>query len=395
MPMPEETYINSPLGNVVIACGGTGGHLFPGLAVGQELRQRGCSVTLMVSPKDVDQQAIQSIAGMGIVTLPAVGLSRAGFFRFLNGLWRSYRLARACFAQRPPRFVLAMGGYISAPPVIAARLCGAKTFLHESNSIPGRANRWLARWVDGAFVFFPPAAEKLAARRVEVVGMPVRPQFLEPITPGVARAAMGLAPEAPVLLVMGGSQGARKVNELMVRLVPQLRQAMPNLQVVHLTGEHDLETVRARYKALEIPAVVHAFWNEMAIALAAADVAVSRAGASSLAELAARQLPAVLIPYPSAANNHQFHNARAFVQSGAARMLPQDSATPEHLVHEILELIRNPLKRSTMQSALARWHTPAAAADMAERILHWPAADRASHVPGPKFKPQNLGPANI
>jgi UDP-N-acetylglucosamine--N-acetylmuramyl-(pentapeptide) pyrophosphoryl-undecaprenol N-acetylglucosamine transferase len=134
----------------------------------------------------------------------------------------------------------------------------------------------------------------------------------------------------------------------------------------------------------------------MALALAAADVAVSRAGASSLAELAARQLPAVLIPYPSAANNHQFHNARAFVQSGAARMLPQDSATPDHLVHEILELIRNPLKRSAMQSALAGWHAPAAAGDMAERILHGPAAaDPSSPVPGPKLKPQNLGPLNV
>src|SRR5271156_4488755 len=254
-PMPEETLKSSTRDNVVIACGGTGGHLFPGLAVGQELRQRGCTVTLMVSPKDVDQQAIQSITGMGIVTLPAVSLSRGGFLGFLGGLWRSYRLARACFAQRPPRFVLAMGGYISAPPIIAAKCCGAKTFLHESNSIPGRANRKLARWVDGAFVFFPPTAEKLAARRVEVVGMPVRPQFLEPMTPGAARAAMGLDPEAPVLLVMGGSQGARKVNELVLRFVPQLRQAMPNLQFLHLTGGHDLDVVRARYKGLNIPAV--------------------------------------------------------------------------------------------------------------------------------------------
>jgi len=363
--------------------------------VGQELRQRGCAVTLMVSPKDVDQQAIQSITGMGIVTLPAVGLSHAMFLGFTRGLWRSYRLAKACFARRPPRFVLAMGGFISAPPIIAAKRCGAKTFLHESNSIPGRANRWLARWVDGAFVFFPATAEKLAARRVEVVGMPVRPQFLEPMAPGAARAAMGLAPEAPVLLVMGGSQGAGKVNELVVRFAPQLRQAIPNLQFVHLTGHHDLDSVRARYKALDIPALVHAFWSEMALALAAADVAVSRAGASSLAELAARQLPAVLIPYPSAANNHQFHNARAFVQSGAARMLPQDSTMPGHLVREILDLIRDPLKRSAMQSALAGWHAPAAAGDMAERILHWPAkADHSSHVPGPKLKPQNLGPLN-
>jgi UDP-N-acetylglucosamine--N-acetylmuramyl-(pentapeptide) pyrophosphoryl-undecaprenol N-acetylglucosamine transferase len=396
MPMPEKTLTNSPLENVVIACGGTGGHLFPGLAVGQELRQRGCSVTLMVSPKDVDQQAIQSITGMGIVTLPAVSLSRAGFFGFMSGLWRSYRVAKACFTQRPPRFVLAMGGYISAPPIIAAKCSGAKTFLHESNSIPGRANRWLARWVDGAFVYFPPTTEKLAARRVEVVGMPVRPQFLEPMTPGAARTAMGLEPEAPVLLVMGGSQGARKVNELVMAFVPQLRQAMPNLQFVHLTGDHDLESIRARYKALNIPAVVHAFWNEMGLALAAADVAVSRAGASSLAELAARQLPAVLIPYPTAADNHQFFNARAFVQSGAARMISQDSATPDALAGEILELIRNPLKRSAMQSALADWNAPAAAGDIAERILNWPAeANHSHHVPGPKLKPQNLGPLNV
>src|ERR1039458_2450727 len=140
MPMPEETSKNRPLENVVIACGGTGGHLFPGLAVGQELRQRGCAVTLMVSPKDVDQKAIQSITGMGIVTLPAVGLSLGRLLEFTRGLSRALRVARACFAQRPPRFILGMGGYISAPPILAARRFGAKTFLHESNAIPGRAN---------------------------------------------------------------------------------------------------------------------------------------------------------------------------------------------------------------------------------------------------------------
>jgi UDP-N-acetylglucosamine--N-acetylmuramyl-(pentapeptide) pyrophosphoryl-undecaprenol N-acetylglucosamine transferase len=391
--MPDEAINNSALENVVIACGGTGGHLFPGVAVGQELRQRGCAVTLMVSPKDVDQQAIQSISGMGIVTLPAVGLSKTRLLEFTRCLWRAYRMARTCFAQR---FVLAMGGYISAPAIMAAKRCGAKTFLHESNSIPGRANRWLARWVDEVFVFFPPAAKKLAAKRVEVVGMPVRPQFLTPMPAGEARAGMGLDPRAPVLLIMGGSQGASKINEMVLGFAPQLKHAIPNLQFVHLTGERDLESVRAGYKALAIPAVVHAFWNEMGLALAAADVAVSRAGASSLAELAARQLPAVLIPYPWAANNHQFYNARAFVQSGAARMFQQDSATPEHLAHEILELIRNPLKRSAMQKALADWHSPSAAGDLAERLLRWPdAADYFRSVPGQKLKPQNLGPLNV
>lgn len=394
--MSETTPKNGPLENVVIACGGTGGHLFPGLAVGQELRQRGCAVTLMVSPKDVDQQAIQSITGMGIVTLPAVGFGAGSFLGFASGLVRSYRLARACFRQKPPRFVLAMGGYISTPPILAAKLFGAKTFLHESNSIPGRANRWLARWVDGAFVFFPPAGDRLAAPRVEVTGMPVRPQFLEPIPPAQARAAMGLKPDAPVLLVMGGSQGARKVNELVLNAAGLLRQAAPNLQFIHLTGAHDEESVRARYKALDVPAAVHAFWNEMGLALAAADVAISRAGASSLAELAARQLPAVLIPYPTAADNHQYFNAQAFVQTGAAFMVTQESATPELLTRPIVELIRNPLKRSAMQSALADWHTPAAAGDIAERILRWPAeTDQSKAVPDPKLKPQNLGPLNV
>ena len=199
-----------------------------------------------------------------------------------------------------------------------------------------------------------------------------------------------------MLLVMGGSQGARKINEMVLHFAPHLKQAIPNLQFVHLTGDHDLESVRAGYKALDIPARVHAFWNEMGLALAAADVAVSRAGASSLAELAARQLPAVLVPYPYAANNHQYFNARAFVQSGAARMYQQENAGPEHLAHEILELIRNPLKRSAMQKALAGWHTPAASGDIAEKMLRWPSAEAETEVlPGPKLKPQKLGSLNV
>jgi UDP-N-acetylglucosamine--N-acetylmuramyl-(pentapeptide) pyrophosphoryl-undecaprenol N-acetylglucosamine transferase len=199
-----------------------------------------------------------------------------------------------------------------------------------------------------------------------------------------------------VLLVMGGSQGARAVNELVLGVVPQLREAVPNLQFVHLTGVHDLEAVRAQYKALGLPAIVHAFWNDMSTALAAADVAVSRAGASSLAELAARQLPAVLIPYPSAADNHQLFNASAFVNSGAARMLPQNSAKTGGLAREILDLIQNGAVRSAMQTALAGWHSPTAAADMAERILHWPAAaEQAAPGGGPKLKTQKLGILNV
>ncbi len=378
--MPEIQTPSQPAASAVIACGGTGGHLFPGLAVAEELRRHGCRVTLMVSPKDVDQRAIASVSGMDVVTLPAVGLNRGGWISFLAGFWKSYRLARRLFARQRPDIVLAMGGFVSAPPVLAGRRCGARTFLHEANSIPGRANRWLARWVDGAFVYFPAAAPLLRTKRVEVCGMPVRPAFLHPLAPAQARTALGLNPAAPVVLIMGGSQGASKVNDLTLAAVPLLRQAAPDLQFMHLTGARDLEKVRAGYQAQHVPAWVRAFFDDMAVALAAADAAVSRAGASSLAELAALRLPSVLIPYPAAADNHQHFNARAFAQSGAARALEQQTATPDILANEILELIGKTSTGSAMRLALDAWHAPGAAARVAEMILHWNGAEATARL---------------
>jgi UDP-N-acetylglucosamine--N-acetylmuramyl-(pentapeptide) pyrophosphoryl-undecaprenol N-acetylglucosamine transferase len=156
---------------------------------------------------------------------------------------------------------------------------------------------------------------------------------------------------------------------------------------MHLTGARDLEKVRAGYQAHHVPALVRAFCDEMAVALAGADAAVSRAGASSLAELAARRLPAVLIPYPTASDNHQHFNALAFVQSGAARMLQQETAAPGLLAHEILDLL-DASKRSAMQQALAAWHAPGASAQIAERILHWNTGqDQASPVSATKQWP--------
>jgi len=238
--------------------------------------------------------------------------------------------------------------------------------------------------VDGAFVYFATAVPLLRAKRVEVSGMPVRPQFLHPLAEPEARLALGLNLNAPVVLVMGGSQGATRINDLALAAIPALRQAVPDLQFMHLTGQRDLEKVRAGYQAHNVPALVRSFFDDMGTALAAADVAVSRAGASSLAELAARQLPAVLIPYPTAADNHQHFNALAFVQSGAARMLQQETATPALLANEILGLLRG-TKRPAMRQALSAWHAPGAAAQIAERILHWnPAEDHASHVAATK-----------
>src|SRR5271154_1262476 len=196
MTAPE---IKTPF--VAIACGGTGGHLFPGLAVAGELKKRGCEIALLISPKDVDQQAVKSAQGCEVFTLPAVGLQNRNYFSFAKSFWNSYRAARKIFNQRKPDAVLAMGGFTSAPPILAGNAFGAKTFLHESNTIPGKANRFLARFVDEAFAGFPEAVARLRTRKVSVTGTPVRPQF-QPRDATEYRTALGLDQNCPTILVV-------------------------------------------------------------------------------------------------------------------------------------------------------------------------------------------------
>jgi UDP-N-acetylglucosamine--N-acetylmuramyl-(pentapeptide) pyrophosphoryl-undecaprenol N-acetylglucosamine transferase len=360
------TQPNSP--TIAIACGGTGGHLFPGLAVAEQLVKRGCSVTLLVSPKEVDQQAVKMARDVEIVTLPAVGLQNRNYFAFGRSFLKSWLAAREVFRNRKPAAALAMGGFTSAPPIFAARRFGAKTFLHESNTIPGKANRWLSRFVDQCFVGFPQAASRLRTRNVVVTGTPVRPQF-QARHAAACRVALGLDPNRRTILVMGGSQGASGINDLMIAALPFFAKCDPQPQFFHLSGPTDVEKVRQAYAEKNLRVVVHAFFGEMELALGAATVAVSRSGASSLAELAAVRVPSVLIPYPAATDNHQFFNAKAFEETGAAHLLEQKHATPEAIVPVILNLVTNTAAREQMQTALAKWHAPQAAEQIAEFIL--------------------------
>ena len=370
---------------LAIACGGTGGHLFPGLAVAQELLLRSCDVVLLVSPKEVDQQAVRSLRGIKVATLPAVGLERGRLLTFLAGSWRSIREAKKLFRQRPPQAVLAMGGFTSAPPVLAGKSCGAVTFLHESNTVPGRANRWLSHLVDHAFVGFPSAAGWLHNPNVLTTGTPVRSEF-EPSDAAGARLALGLSPQRPVLLVMGGSQGASGINDLVLRSLPLVTNAVADMQFLHLTGLHDFERVRAHYAAQNLKAVVRPFLTEMELALAAATVAVSRAGASSLAELAAMRLPAILVPYPTAADNHQYYNARAFADTGAALLMEQRNATAEQLAASATRLVLDPSAHRAMARELVRWHAPNAAEMIAEKmVLLLKALDHGQWSQAPKL----------
>lgn len=354
--------------HVAIACGGTGGHLFPGLAVADQLTARGCTVSLLISPKDVDQQAVKSARDVEVVTLPAVALQRGSRVAFLRGFLKSFGASRSLFKTHRPDAVLAMGGFTAAPPVLAARTMGVKTFLHESNTIPGKANRWLARFVHQAFVGFPESEGRLAAREVVVTGTPVRAEF-EMRDVATCRIALGLDPARPVVLVTGGSQGARGVNDLIIGALPMLARHALQWQWLHLAGPNDVEKVKQAYAKLELKAVVHPFLTQMELALGAATACVSRAGASSLAEIAAMRLPTLLVPLPTSADNHQWHNARAFEETGAAQLVQQCDATPEKVSTLLRELVEDTAERDEMRSALAGWHEPKAAEKIAERIL--------------------------
>jgi UDP-N-acetylglucosamine--N-acetylmuramyl-(pentapeptide) pyrophosphoryl-undecaprenol N-acetylglucosamine transferase len=352
--------------HVAIACGGTGGHFFPGLAVAEELKKRGCTVALLISSKEIDQQTVKSASGVEIFTLPAVGLQSRNYLSFAGSFAKSLFAAWKIFLRRRPDAVLAMGGFTSAPPVFAAKDSSVKTFLHESNTIPGRANRLLARFVDEAFVGFPETESRLRAKKISVTGTPVRPQFQQQNAAN-CRSTFGLDPNPPTILVVGGSQGASGLNEMILSTLPLL--AGKNWQWLHLTGANDFEKVKAAYAALGIKAVVKQFLEEMDLALGAATVCVSRAGASSLAEIAAMRLPSLLVPFPAAADNHQFFNAASFEKTGAAKLLEQKDSTPEKVAAFLSELVENDVARTEIQNALEQWHAPDASARIAEMIL--------------------------
>jgi UDP-N-acetylglucosamine--N-acetylmuramyl-(pentapeptide) pyrophosphoryl-undecaprenol N-acetylglucosamine transferase len=355
--------------HIVIACGGTGGHLFPGLAVAQQFVRRNCEVTLIVSEKEIDQQALQNVWGMEIVKLPAVGLTGKNYPKFFFTFIKSFFAAKKLFKAKPPQAVIGMGGFTSAPPALAGILSKVPTFLHESNAVPGRANRWLSHLANRVFVGFSHAVSQFTGCDVVDIGMPVRAQFT-PRDPGASRTTLGLDPALPTLLIMGGSQGAKAINDLVLGSLPQLMKLLPEFQYLHLTGTQDEDRVRQIYERFAPGKFcVKPFLPEMQLALSAATVAISRAGASSLAEIAALRVPTILIPYPAATDNHQHVNAQEYLRTGAARVLEQAEATPELLAQLVVTLAKNATVRQSLLVAVACWHRPRAAEAMAEQVL--------------------------
>ena len=337
---------------VVIACGGTGGHLFPGLAVAQTLQERGHELLLLVSEKAIDAQALKAHPDFRTEKLPSVGLPSLfspAIIRFVMRTWESMGQCKQIYRKFNPDAVLGMGGFTSTAPLLAGRVAKVPTFIHESNSIPGKANKLAARFVSHVLLGFKACEQYFPAAKCSVVGTPVRKDLGERIPRGEALALFNLDPSRRTLLVMGGSQGATGINQLLFKAAPLLKDA--NLQLIHLTGERDDRLAAANYLREEIPNYVAPFHHRMQEVYSAADLVVSRAGAASLSELSHFELPAILIPYPHAAENHQEVNADIYVDAGAAEKFLESDINSEALARRIVELLADDTARAHMAAA--------------------------------------------
>ena len=323
--------------NVLIACGGTGGHLFPGIAVAEKLEKRGHGVLLLISEKKVDAQASRKYSDLDFLTVPAIAKPPTlspKMIPFLFRLWKTVRQCKSILKSKGSDAVLGMGGFTSLPPVLAGKKMGLTTYVHDSNALPGKANRLTSRWCNQVLLGWADAGAYFPNAKVAVTGTPVRKELKKLPTQADAREKYGLSQEGRAVLVMGGSQGAKHLNSIVV----EAAKAMPGVQFLHITGSLDHDRVvemvgdREGYHVLS-------FCDDMSSAYAACDLAVCRSGASSMTELAYIGMPSVLVPYPYAADDHQTINAAVFEKAGATVLRQEADLDSGELVAELTRVL--------------------------------------------------------
>ena len=352
---------------VLIAGGGTGGHLYPALAIARALRERieGCDVLMAGTSRGLEARVVPE-HGLPLATIPVAGLKGKGPLRAASSaaklplaLAASWRI----IGRHRPRIVIGVGGYASGPVLAAAVLRGRPTLIHEQNMIPGSTNRWLAPWVGGVAVTFEETRERLGGRGV-VTGNPVRAGFASAAPRRAHRGGPALR-----LLVFGGSQGASAINEAMAGAAPLLGPLARPLRVLHQSGREGAERLREAYARAGIEAEVRPYIDEMAAAMDEADLVVARSGATTVAELTVAGRGAILVPFPAAIHDHQTLNARALERAGAAVVLPQPSLTPASLAERIAGILGDEDRLDAMGEAARKLGRPDAAAAIAEMAV--------------------------
>jgi UDP-N-acetylglucosamine--N-acetylmuramyl-(pentapeptide) pyrophosphoryl-undecaprenol N-acetylglucosamine transferase len=379
---------------LLIAGGGTGGHVFPGIALAQEVvgRHPANDVVFVGTSRGLEATAVPR-AGFPLELVDVRGLKGKGLLGVVAGLLRlpialaqSWRILR----RWAPDAVVGVGGYASGPVVLAARLMGLPTAIQEQNAIPGLTNRILGHVVQVVFTAFPEAGRHFPARKVQMLGSPIRRSLLENYMRPVKKTDARLH-----LLVFGGSQGAHALNMRVIEALPHLADLRERLRVTHQTGARDREQVERGYRACGFAPDVREFISDMSAAYADSDLVVCRAGATTLAELTVCKRPSILVPFPAAADNHQLWNARSLVDAGAAVMIEERDLTGELLAAEIRRLLLDPAARDRMERAAGRLGAPQAASEIAAVVVEmverrWGSA--AGRERGPGFRPVRLPP---
>ena len=356
---------------VLIAAGGTGGHIYPGIAVAKEVLRRDAdaAVRFVGTARGLENKLVPQ-AGFELSLIDSAGLKNVGAIARARGLLvlpKSLREARQVIRAFRPDVVIGAGGYVSGPVVLTAALMKLPTLVMESNALPGWTNRVLARFVDKAAVSFDAALPFFRGKAV-VTGNPVRREFFE--IPERKRDPSGTFS----VLVFGGSQGARAINQAMIAALPSLESLRDRLRITHQTGQADFETVKSGYEQAgrHEGVWVTKYIENMVTAFADADLVVCRAGATTTAELIAAGKASVMVPFPLAADDHQRKNAEALERAGAGRMILQQDLSGERLAQEITTLVLEPKRLAAMEHAargLARGDAAAAVVELIEQLV--------------------------
>lgn len=350
---------------IAICCGGTGGHIFPGLATAQRLRKRGHAVTLWLAGKRTEHSALKGWQGETIV-IPSEGFqfgfsprSLLTFFRIAKATLHSIKIM---FRERPD-IVLAFGSYASAGPLAAAICLRIPYIVHEANLMPGRTVSLFSRRAAAVAISFEETRYYLHLKSIVTTGMPVRTALMEGVNSSAKRSGDELT-----ILVMGGSAGSKALNENVPSAICALKEEGYPIRVIHLSGARDEEKVRQLYIASQVPSRVESFSSDMASLYREANLAICRAGASTCSELSLFQIPALLVPYPYATRNHQKFNASALEKRAAADLVDQVDLTPEWLQEYLIDIFKHPERLLKMRARMES-HAPNDAAGRLSDLL--------------------------
>jgi UDP-N-acetylglucosamine--N-acetylmuramyl-(pentapeptide) pyrophosphoryl-undecaprenol N-acetylglucosamine transferase len=342
----------------ILAGGGTGGHVIPALAVAQELQKRYNAEVLFIGTARGIENRLVPAAGFPLRLVQVGALNKVSLKTRLKTLFdlpRAVWDSRRILAEFRPDVVIGVGGYASGPVMLAAVLKRIPTLAFEPNVVPGFANRMVARMVSGAAVHFEETAQYFS--RAQVTGVPVREAFFE-------IAGKATLNDRPTLLVFGGSQGANAINQAMIQCLPELVKQVPNIHIIHQTGERDYNDAQAAYRQAGSSAEVYPFITDMPAFFARADLVLCRSGASTVAEITAAGKPAVFVPFPRAADDHQRVNAQALERAGAAVVVEETKLERVWLADTIAALLGDPGRLRRMSEAARKLAHPNAARDI-------------------------------